>query len=70
MNRIEPKSHIKKSKQKCFGFFLPLDVQWEADVFQYVFLHEQVKMLENHSYFLSLFAEFFWGKFAEGFSVY
>lgn len=22
MNRIEPKSYIKKSKQKCFGFFL------------------------------------------------
>ena len=21
MNRIEPKSYIKKSKQKCFGFF-------------------------------------------------
>ena len=54
----------------CFGFFLPLNVQWEADVFQYVFLHEQVEMLENHSYFLSLFAEFFGGKFAEGFSVY
>ena len=56
----------------CFGFFLPLNVQWEADVFQYVFLHEQVKMLENHSHFsLALLAVwFFWGKFAEGFSVY
>ena len=34
----------------------------EADVFQYVFLHEQIEMLENHSYFLSLFAGVLWGE--------
>ena len=32
MNRIEPKSHIKKSKQKCFGFFLSQPVTGLASI--------------------------------------
>ncbi len=32
----------------CFGFFYTGKLQWEADIAQAIFLHQQVKALKNH----------------------
>ena len=48
-----------------FGFFLSLDIQGEAYVFQHGFLHQQIKMLEDHSDILPLFTQFLFCKASE-----